>query len=293
MTTAWIEPEIPRSRGPRAPTQAEWDAMTPSEQRKAAEALPTWVPPEESGAMDGDRHAKVCASVRSALQGYFAATGQTVYVSGEIAVYFPGALRVSPDVFVVRDATPGARDSWIVTREGRAPSWVLEVVVLGHRDKDLVHHPVQYAAHGIREYFVFDLRTRRLHGWRLNDPAIAMYTPIVPQLGRYRSEVLGLDLTLDGENVRLYHGTARLLDADEIAEELRDRLNDEQMLRAEAEEAKLQAEEAKLQAEEAKLQAEEAKLQAEERAEQEAQARATAEEELLKLRALLAQMQKP
>jgi hypothetical protein len=163
---------------------------------------------------------------------------------------------------------------------------VLEVVVLGHRDKDLVHHPVTYAAHGIREYFVFDLRTRRLHGWRLNDPAIAMYTPIVPQLGRYRSEVLGLDLTLDGENVRLYHGTARLLDADEIADELRDRLNDEQMLRAEAEEAKQQAEEAK-------QQAEEAKQQAEERAEQEAQARASAEEELQRLRAMLAQLQKP
>jgi hypothetical protein len=293
MTTAWIELETPRSPGPRAPTQAEWDAMTPSEQRKAAEALPTWVPPEESGAMDGDRHAKVCASVRSALQGYFAATGQTVYVSGEIAVFFPGAVRVSPDVFVVRDAAPGPRDSWIVTREGRAPSWVLEVVVLGHRDKDLVHHPVQYAAHGIREYFVFDLRTRRLHGWRLHDPAIAMYTPIVPQFGRYRSEVLGLDLMLDGENVRLYHGTARLLDADEITEELRDHLNDEQMLRAEAEEAKLLAEQAKQQAEEAKLQAEEAKQQAEARAEREAQARATAEEELQRLRAMLALMQKP
>lgn len=279
MTTAWIEAETPPSRGPRAPTQAEWDAMTPTEQRKAAEALPTWVPPEESGAMDGDRHARVCASVRSALQGYFAATGQTVYVSGEIAVYFPGAARVSPDVFVVRDAEPGARDSWIVTRERRAPSWVLEVVVLGHRDKDLVHHPVLYAAHGIREYFVFDLRTRRLHGWRLQDPAIAMYTPIVPQLGRYRSEVLGLDLTLDGEAVRLYHGTARLLDADEIAEELRDRLNDEQMLRAEAEEAKQQADEAR--------------QQAEARATQEAAARVAAEAELARLREMLAQLQKP
>jgi hypothetical protein len=282
MTTAVTELESDPRRGPRAPTQPEWDAMTPDAQRRAAEALPTWVPPEESGAMDGDRHAKVCASVRSALQGYFAATGRTVYVSGEIAVYFPGALRVSPDVFVVRDAAPGPRDSWIVTREGRAPEWALEVIVLGHRDKDLVRHPVEYAALGIREYFVFDLRTRRLHGWRLQDPAIAMYTPIVPQLGRYRSEVLGLDLAHDGQRVRLYHGTARLLDAEEVAEELRDRLNDEQVLRAEAEEAARAAEEAT-------RQAEEAARAAEARAEREAQARAEAEAELQRLRALLAQ----
>ncbi len=228
--------------------------------------------------MDGDRHERVCASVRTALQGFFAATGRSVYVSGEIAVYFPGATRVSPDVFVVLDAEPGPRDSWIVTREKRAPSWVLEVIVLGHRDKDLVHHPVEYAAHGIREYFVFDLRSRRLHGWRLNDPAIAVYTPIVPQVGRYRSEVLGLDLAISGENLRLYHGTSRLLDADEVAEELRDRLNDEQMLRAEAEEARASAEEARLRAEAER--------------EREAQARRDAEDELQRLRELLAKVTK-
>ena len=261
--------------------------MSPTEQRRVAEALPTWVPPDESGSMDGDRHERVCASVRTALQGFFAATGRTVYVSGEIAVYFPGASRVSPDVFVVLDAEPGPRDSWIVTREQRAPSWVLEVVVLGHRDQDLVHHPIEYAAHGIREYFVFDLRARRLHGWRLNDPAIAVYTPIVPQVGRYHSEVLGLDLAISGENLRLYHGTSRLLDADEVAEELRDRLNDEQMLRVEAEEARASAEQARASAEEARRRAEEARRLAEAQMEREARARRDAEDELQRLRELL------
>ena len=242
--------------------------------------------------MDGDRHARVCASVKGALSGFYAATGQEVYVSGEIAVYFPGATKVSPDVFVVRGAARGARDSWIVTREGRAPEWVLEVIVLGHRDKDLTRHVVDYAAFGIREYFVFDLRTRRLHGYRLRDPAIAVYSPIVPQLGRYRSDVLGLDLVVDGESLRLYHGTARLLDPEEIAEELRERLNDEQMLRAEAEEARAEAEEARAEAEEARLKAEEARTAAESRAAAEASARTEAEAELKQLREMLARLQK-
>ncbi len=92
------------ARGPRAPTWAEWNAMTPEAQRRAAEALPAWVPPEESGEMEGDRHEAICDSVKSALRLYFEAAGQPVYVSGGVAVYFPGAFKVSPDVFVVREA---------------------------------------------------------------------------------------------------------------------------------------------------------------------------------------------
>lgn len=73
MTAEVIEPARPETLGPRAPTQDEWDAMTPAQQQRAVDALPAWVPPEESGAMEVDRHNKVCGSVRSALEAYFAA----------------------------------------------------------------------------------------------------------------------------------------------------------------------------------------------------------------------------
>ncbi len=41
---------------PRAPTQAEWDAMTPAARQRAAAALPTYIPNEELGTMDGQTH---------------------------------------------------------------------------------------------------------------------------------------------------------------------------------------------------------------------------------------------
>lgn len=223
-------------RPPRAPTQAEWDAMTPAERTRALDALPIYVPPEECGAMEGDRHGACREAAVGALRAYFEATGQRVYVSGEMAVYFPGQLRVAPDVFAVMGAEAQPRDSWIVTREGRKPEWALEILALGDRWKDLKGHVVEYAALGIREYFIADLVRRRLWGYRLGDASIGIYTPIMPQTGRYRSEVLDLDLVLDGEKVRFYHGSARLLEPSEIAEELEDRLNDEQILRREAEE---------------------------------------------------------
>ena len=278
MSISWTPEPAARDRGPRAPTWAEWDAMTPEQRERAAEALPIWVPPEECGTMEGDRHAKVCGSVTGALRLFYEATGQAAYISGGVAVYCPGSHRVAPDAFVVRGAAPGARDSWVVTREGRAPDWALEVLVQGDREKDLERHVVEYAELGFREYFVFDLRKRRLLGYRLHDPAVAIYSRIVPQGGLYRSEVLGLDLSVEGDMVRLFHGTARLLDPEEVAEQLRDRLNDEQMQRQEAEERAAEATERA--------------VLAEERLTAEAKARADAEAELARLREMLARLQR-
>ena len=82
----------------------------------------------------------------------------------------------------------------------------------------------------------------RVLAYRLVDPAIGIYTPVVPQGGRYRSEVLGLDVALEDGKVRFYDGERRLLDPEERAEALNDALNDEQMLRQEAEQARCDAE---------------------------------------------------
>ncbi len=251
--------------------------MTPDERAAAVAALPIYVPPEECGAMEGDRHSACSESAVGALRVFFEATGQPVYVSGEMAVYFPGQHRVAPDVFAVMGAAPGPRDSWVVTLEGRRPGWVLEIVVHGDRRKDLKSHVVEYAALGIREYFVVDLPRRRLLGYRLADEAIGIYTPVVPQSGRYRSEVLGLYLALEGDRVRFYHGSAKLLDPAEIAAQLEDRLNDEQVQRREAEERAVSAEERA-------VSAEERAVSAEERAAAEAAARTRLEAEMARLR---------
>lgn len=251
--------------------------------------------------MDGQHHQRARNGFEGALKTHSATTGRPMFVGGLLAVYFPGERRVQPDVFVVPGAEEAPRDSWVVTKEGRAPEFALEILVLGHREKDLLDNVTRYAQLGIREYFLADLRQRRLRAWRLTDPAIRIYTPIVPQLGRFHSAVLGLDVKLEGDRVRLYYGNAPLLEPDEIAERLRDDLNDEQMrhqetqeraaeaelARQEAEAAKQAAEAAKHAAEAAKQAAEAAREEAEARARTEAQARAEAEAELTRLRALL------
>ncbi|MFY2556015.1 hypothetical protein ACN469_00070 [Corallococcus terminator] len=55
----------------------------------------------------------------------------------------------------------------------------------------------------------------RLNGWRLEAGRRA-YTPILPQHGVYRSEVLGLDLQIEDERLRFYFGGAPLPEAHEL-----------------------------------------------------------------------------
>lgn len=54
-----------------------------------------------------------------------------------------------------------------------------------------------------------DLPKRRIHHFLLQDGA-RRYTPQLGAQGRYRSQVLGLDLMLEEEQVRFYAGTARV-----------------------------------------------------------------------------------
>jgi hypothetical protein len=272
--------EEPDAR-PRAPTQTEWDAMSPAERVRAAAALPTYIPNEELGTMDGQRHQEARDGFEGALREHCESTGRRMFVGGLLAVYFPGERRIQPDVFVVTGMDQVARRSWVVTLEERAPEFVLEVLDEGHREKDLKNNVTRYAQLGIREYFLADLRHRRLYGWRLGDPAIRLYSALVPQLGRIRSEVLGLDVKLEGDRVRLYLGSSPLLDREEIAERLRDELNDEQMQRQDAQERAAVEAKARAEAEAAKDAAEAAKDAAEARAN-------AAEAELARLRALLA-----
>jgi Uma2 family endonuclease len=272
-----------RDPGPRAPSQAAWEAMTPAERERAADALPTWVPHEETGAMDGDRHQRARDGAVGTLAAYFAATGKKAYVSGLIAVYFFDEARIQPDVFVVLGADPAPRNSWVVGTEGRAPEFVLEILVLGRRRKDLQDNVTRYAQLGIREYFIADIQRRQMRAYRLADPAIRLYTPVVPQLGRFRSEVLGLDVKLEGDLVRFYLGATRLLDPEEVTESLRDELNDEQMRHQET--LELAAGETQ-----ARLQAETRANEAESRAREEAQARADAEARAREAEAELARL---
>jgi Uma2 family endonuclease len=199
---------------PRAPAVDQWERMLPEEREQVIAMLPTEVPldlvPNE-----GDPHRKAKRSALDALDGFFRASGRRIYLSSELAVYYPAERRFAPDLLAVADVEPHERSSWVVTKEGKGLDFVLEVHVSGDREKDEKTNVERYARLGIPEYFCFDRGRLRLAGYRL-PPASHTYQRLVPQSGRLASAVLGLDLAIDGNKLRFFAGNAALDDADEM-----------------------------------------------------------------------------
>jgi Uma2 family endonuclease len=204
---------------PRAPALDEWERMSPDERAHVVAMLPPEVPldllPNE-----GDPHRKATRGAMDALDGFFRRTGRRIYLSSHISVYYPAERRFAPDLLAVADVEPHDRNSWVVADEGRGLDLVLEVHVAGHRLKDEKTNVERYARLGIPEYFYFDRTRGRLAGYRLAapvpGPGARVYQRLVPQAGRLTSQVLGLDLALDGLRLRFFSGNAPLEDADEM-----------------------------------------------------------------------------
>ncbi|HEY5955620.1 MAG TPA: Uma2 family endonuclease, partial [Polyangiaceae bacterium] len=249
---------------PRAPSMELWDAMTASERKAVVDALPSDI--ESTSPPEGDPHRIPKQRALEALDAFFKRKGRQIYLSNELPVYYPGEGMFAPDVIAVLDVDPKERLRWVVADEGKGLDFVLEVTFHGSRQKDLALNVGRYAALGIPEYFVFDRMQQRIYGWRL--AGSAHYEAIVPQFGRWKSEVLDLELAVESARVRFYTGTAVVPElaelvtrANAIVDNLQDRVA---MAEARAEEEKLRAEEEKARAEEEKLRAEEEKARAEE-----------------------------
>ncbi|MEZ4404901.1 MAG: Uma2 family endonuclease [Polyangiales bacterium] len=209
--------ELPKK--PMAPSQAEWDLMSPASRAAVVASLPAYIPNEEC-ASEGDVHFDAKATVKGALRSYFERTRRKVYVAAEIAVYYPVEERFAPDLMAVAEVETHRRDSWIVSAEGKGLDWVMEVVVKGDRHKDLEANVVRYARLGISEYFVYDVPRRRIYGFRLMASGLRTYSPMVPQAGVFHSEVLDLDITLVDGRLRFRAGGEDILDSAEIVERL-------------------------------------------------------------------------
>jgi Uma2 family endonuclease len=240
---------------PRAPTEAQWASMSPAERARVIDMLPSEPELGLAGLAlpEGDVHRKVVHRATDTLDAFFRRTGRKVYVSSGLMVYYPGERCFAPDVLAVVDVEPGERSRWVVQAEGKGLGLALEVHYLGDRAKDFEDHVARYARLGIHEYFVFDRRCLRLRGLPEGSAGgPRAYRPIVPQAGRLASEVLGLDLALDGARLRFLYGNAPLPDADELIAKLGGMLDDvilrqeeaEQRAAAEAERAAAEAERA-------------------------------------------------
>ena len=204
---------------PRAPAVEQWQQMPPDERARVVAMLPAEVPLELLP-NEGDPHRKATRGALDALDGFFRRSGRKIYLSSGLAVFYPGERRFAPDLLAVTDVEPHERTNWVVAAEGKGLDFVIEVHVAGDRRKDEKTNVERYARLGIQEYFYFDRTRLRLACYRLpvhagGAPA-SVYERIVPQSGRFASEVLGLDLALDGARLRFFAGNAPLEDADEM-----------------------------------------------------------------------------
>jgi Uma2 family endonuclease len=241
---------------PMAPSEAEWAQMTPGDRRRVADSLPAdlGVLPSE-----GTPHANTVRHVRNTLDDHFSRSGRAVFIANDLAVYYPKEPVFSPDIMAVVDVGMHDRMRWLVSEEGRGIDLALEILVAGDRRKDLERNVERYARLGIREYFVFDYSRVRLFGYRLG--AARRYEPLSPQFGRLHSDVLGLEMQLQGARLRFYVGATLVPEASERIATLEGMLaNAEERIRSEAEERE---QEVRLREEEARLRAEaEARLAA-------------------------------
>ncbi|MBN1205938.1 MAG: Uma2 family endonuclease [Myxococcaceae bacterium] len=234
---------------PRAPPQEVWERLTAEERAQIVASLPSEFPPSEATPPEGDPHFEAKARAREVLGSFFSRIGRKVYLACELPIYYPGEPMFAPDVIAVVEVETHSRMSWVVSAEGKGIDLALEIHVAGERRKDLEKNVERYARLGIREYFVFDRKRLRLLGWRLGEDRRS-YRPVLPQHGFYPSEVLGLELQLEGERLRFYHGRAVLPEADEMIATLERMVEGVEQRRAEleqqlAEEARLRAEEAR------------------------------------------------
>ena len=118
--------------------------------------------------------------------------------------------RVASDVLVGLGLGTHNRSSYFVWEEGKPPDWVLEVASPRKQAEDRGYKRHYYAEMGVPEYWLFDPKgdlyppgIPRLQGLKLVD---GEYRPLESRVvdGEWtiRSEVLGLDIRVDGELLR-------------------------------------------------------------------------------------------
>src|SRR5262245_4365565 len=159
-----------------------------------------------------DFHRQLMTALIEALEDHYA-DDPHVYVSGNLLLFYvPGDKRrhVSPDVFVVKGVPKRDRPNYLVWQEGKGPDVVIELTSSSTRREDLNQKFQLYQnTLKVKEYFLFDP-----HGDYLDPPLRGhrlrkgIYHSIRPVKDRLPSQVLGLHLERNGEELRLFDPTA-------------------------------------------------------------------------------------
>jgi Uma2 family endonuclease len=179
---------------------------------------------EEIKMPESPQHEFLARLLRTMLYDYLTALGWLVF--GDVFIYWPNTRLppAAPDVAVIPAPIPidslGA--SYRAGQSGPLPAFVLEITSKGNRSKDLKKGPEYYAAVGVRELLVIDMKPDtdqpwHLHGYRLGDSPI--YQKIEPDAeSGLTFETVGLRfLAVERQRVEVYVAATRerLLTPDE------------------------------------------------------------------------------
>lgn len=178
------------------------------------------------------------------LRKHFQAIGRVIFLAEELSVFYPDEKAFTSDILAVCDVPEeedDERGGWIVADEGRGIDFVLEILWAGDRKKDLEKNVERYARLGIPEYFIYDRKEQRLIGHRLPTVDARRYQRIIPQGGRYRSEILGLDLAVVEEKLEFFHGMAEIFGSEDLIARLESMMSSLEAKAADAEAKAAQA----------------------------------------------------
>ncbi len=190
-------------------------------------------------------HADAIINTVVALRQYLA--GKPAIVLADQFLYYAQGyprLRVAPDVMVIYNVPPGARDNYKIWEEGQVPLVIFEMTSQGTREQDISFKKTLYEQLGVLQYWLFDPKgewiPEQLRGYRLIRQEYELITD-------KRSEALQLRLEIDEQLIAFYKQDTgeKLLAPGELVEALQQEI----LAREQAEERATQAEERAKQAE--------------------------------------------
>jgi Uma2 family endonuclease len=155
-----------------------------------------------------DHHRDLMIDAIKTLQARYQGD-KMVYVSGNLLIYYEEGNKrrhLAPDVFVVKGVPNHRRKYYLMWQEGKGPDVAIELTSSSTKGEDKKKKKLLYRdTLKVPEYFMFDpygdYLDPRLQGFRLVG---GDYVPIGPVNGRLPSEILGLHLEVDGDELRLW-----------------------------------------------------------------------------------------
>ena len=229
----------PEESMPIAPSAAEWAGLSAEEKARRIDRINASLPIAVTMS-EGTPHSRAKRRAAETLDSYFARTKRGVFIAEELSVLYPGEAVFVPDLLAVLDVPLHDRAAWSVLDEGKGPDLLLEIHSGPRSPKDTVTNVERYARLGVPEYFLYDCERRIVRGYRLDPGEPRRYVSVLPQGGRFASQVLGLELGVVDGRLRFFKDEAEILGSSDLVERL-SRMVDERESRIEAAEAQAAA----------------------------------------------------